>query len=92
METDENETVWLVLIGLGAVFVFGGSVLAWLTARSAVAVEWLLEHGVVVPSAQALVAISGVGLDLPRIIVAVLVLVLLTWFASKIVGMTRRTA
>lgn len=92
METEEHDTLWLVVLGIGAVFLFGGSAMAWLTARSEGAVEWLLEHGVVVPAAEALVAISGAGLDLPRIIVAVLILVLLTWFTAKIVGMTRRPA
>lgn len=92
METEDNDTLWLVLIGVGALFLFGGSAMAWLAARSEGAVEWLLEHGVVVPAAEALVAISGAGLDLPRIIVAVLILVLLTWFTTKIIGATRRTA
>lgn len=76
-DEDTNELYWLIL---GGPLLFGGAVMGWLSGfetGTSQAAGWLIDHSVLVASQEAMIPIGEVGLDLPRIIFAASVLVLL---------------
>lgn len=85
-----QEELLLLHVGLAAVTVALSSVgFLWLQG-----VDWLLEHGVLVPPATAIVVIpetGGAGFDLPRVAIATGVALAATaWTASTAARALRR--
>lgn len=73
----DDDTTWLILIGVGAVVIFGGSIVGWFLLAAEQAANWLVGAGVLAPAEQVTVPIvGGAGLDTGRLVAVVSVLVL----------------
>ena len=74
---DTNELYWLII---GGPLLLGGAVFGWLSGfdtGTRQATGWLIDHNVLVTGQEALIPIGEAGLDLPRIVFAASLLVLL---------------
>lgn len=58
-EAVDDDTFWLILAGVGAVFLFGGGIVAWFVMATEQASRWLVGAGILVPAEQAAVAVIG---------------------------------
>lgn len=84
---DNDDTMWLTFLGIGAAVLFGGAILGFIGTQAQTARDWLVDRGVLVSEAQALIAIDGVGVDLARLIIGVALLMLIIWVLG---GASRR--
>lgn len=76
-DQDTNELYWLII---GGPLLLGGAVFGWLSGfdtGTRQATGWLIDHNVLVTGQEALIPIGEAGLDLPRIVFAASLLVLL---------------
>lgn len=84
----DDDTMWLILAGVGAVVLFGGTIVGWLLVAAEQAAQWLIGVGVLVPAEQVSVPIvGGAGLDTGRlagiVVVIVLALALTIWLILR---------
>lgn len=84
---DDNDAFWILIAIFAGVFLFGGTIIAWLTTQSQAAISWLLDKQILVSESQSVIGYGGVGLDLPRIILGALGFLLLLWLTSKVARM-----
>lgn len=91
MDKDFEENPVLI-ITVGGMLVMGvlTSVAAWLTTRSTVAIQWLVDHGILVPAEAAMIAVGDGGLDLARIVL-ILAAIALVLLVTVMIGMRIRT-
>ncbi|MGX5718039.1 FtsK/SpoIIIE domain-containing protein [Arthrobacter sp. MAHUQ-56] len=87
-EAVDDDTMWLLLAGVGAVVLFGGGIVTWFVMATDQAVRWLIGLGVLVPAEQATVpVIGGAGLDTGRLagagVVLALAVVLAIWLVIR---------
>ncbi len=89
----EDDIMWLLVAGVGAVFLFGGGIAAWFTLKAEHAAQWLIARSILVPEEEAAVGIvGGAGLDTTRLLSITAVVVALLALTVFLVSRKRKHA
>lgn len=89
MFNEEDQELYALIFG-GPMLLMGllGGVSGWIVTQGQVATAWLIQHHILVPADQAVIPILDAGMDLPRCVLLVTVLILMVW--GMIAGARRR--